>query len=256
MTKPILAVQTNEGRMYVHPLTGEAVYSVTTIIEQGIPKKLDDWAGKQAAKYAVQNWHELTLKPEIERLRLIAQAHERVRKEAADKGDTVHNSAEAKVKGEPDDNSPGHMKQLDNFFIVSQLTPLYTEVSVWNRTIGYAGTADLVAQDQQGRYILIDYKTGRGIWPEMAVQLEALARAEFIIEPSGEEIPLPPIAEVGVLHLRPRSWWYYPIRNDEAAERNWSAFLGAQQVSSWRRLHPNLVWGGDDRYNAATWKAA
>lgn len=256
MTHPPLAVETPEGRMYVHPITGEAVYSVTTIIDRGIPKELADWAARQAAKYAVEHWHELTLKPEAERIRLISQAHERARLKAAGRGDVIHASAEAQVKGTPDGKSPHHMGQLEDFFKVSGYRPAYTEVTVWHRTMEYAGTADLIVLDRTDRHILIDYKTGRGIWPEMAVQVEALARAEFIITEKGEEIPLPHIEEVGVLHLRPKSWWYHPVTGEDAAERNWSAFLGAKQISDWRRLHPDLVWGSKQRYNASNWPSA
>jgi hypothetical protein len=257
MTKPTLAVQTEAGRKYVHPVTDEEVYSVTTIINGGIPKKLEDWAAREAAKYAVQNWHELTLKPEIERLALISRAHERTRQVAADKGDEVHDSAENYTKGQPDGKSLKHMTQLKNFFEVTGFEPMFQEVSIWNRSIGYAGTADLIAFDhKRDMIVLIDYKTGRGIWPEMAIQVEALARGEFIIEPDGTEIPMPCVDEVGVLHLRPQSWWYHPVTTPEATERNWSAFLGAKQVSDWKRWHPDMIWGTTDRYNAYNWPQA
>lgn len=254
MTKPTLAVQTEAGRMYVHPVTGERVYSVTTIIENGIPKdKIADWYATEAAKYAVENWHDLTLKAEAERLALISHAPIKRKEEAADKGDTVHTSAENYLKGEDDGNSPKHMKQLQDFFSVSGFEPVFQEVTIWNRTIGYAGTADLIARYGGDDHILIDYKTGNGIWPEHAIQVEALARGEVIVHPDGREEAMPRIPYVGVLHLRPRSWWFHFVLDMEAANRNWNTFIGAKRIADWKRLHPDMIWGKASRYNAETW---
>lgn len=260
MTNPVLSQQTENGRMYVHPATGEAVYSVTTIIDAGIQKDLANWAAKQAAQYAVDNWTDLHSMSSEEVFHLISTAHERARDEASVKGDAVHTSAEGFTQGTNDGKSPKHMVQLKRFLDVSQFKMVHQEVTLWNRKEEYAGTADWIAQDRNGRFVLGDYKTGRGIWPEMAVQLEALAMCEFIITPDGQELEMPEIHTVGVLHLRPLSWWWHPIQDGYARFRNWKAFSAARKVHedlepirNWKKLHPNMVWGNLGRFNEANW---
>lgn len=241
--------------MYVHPITGESVYSVTTAIENGIPKPgLVKWAAKSAARYAVENWENWTHLGNEEAVELIATAHEREKEEKADKGDEVHTSSENLLKGTPDGKARRHMKQLEDFLSVSEYTPVFTEVTVWNRTHEYAGTADLIARMPSGGLCLIDYKSGKSVWGEAFLQLEALARAEFILTPDGTEIKMPPIDTVGVLHLRPLSWWFYLNADGSSADNNWKGFLAAKEVSAWRRLHPSLVFGPAEKMNAANWQ--
>lgn len=241
--------------MYVHPVTKEAVYSVTTVIENGIPKPgLVKWAAKEAARFATKNFGEWINLSQDDAIELISTAHERTKGEAADKGDEVHTSTENYLNGTPDGKSLNHMRQLEDFLAVSGYKKLFTEVTVWNRTHEYAGTADLIAETPSGKLCLIDYKSGKSVWPEAFLQLEALARAEFILQENGTEITMPPIQLVGVLHLRPKSWWFHLNADMGAADRNWDGFLGAKMVADWRRLHPSLVFGPLERMNAANWR--
>lgn len=259
MTKPALAVETPEGRRYLDPTTGEMVPSVTTILK-AIPKDLADWAAKQAAQWVVDNREDLDSFPDAVLFNLIATAHERTRDEASAKGDTVHNSAEAKVKGEDDGNSPKHMKQLDDFLRVSGFTPIRTELTLWNENEGYAGTADLLAKDRNGRMVLIDYKTGRSVWNEAAIQLEALARCDYILNVHGVREEFNYIHTVGVLHLRPQSWWWHPIQDVEVRQSNYEVFLAClsvyeamEPIRAWKSYHPNMIWGNLGRFNEANW---
>jgi len=213
------------------------------------------WAAKEAAKYAWKNLSWLQEADEATAIQLISTAHERTSGEAAERGDGVHDSAETYVKGKPDGKNLKHMRQLEDFFEVSQYEPLFTEVTVVNRTIGYAGTADLIAADPHKGCVLIDYKTGNGVYPEHLIQVEALSRAEFILTPEGEEIVVPTIFSVGVLHLRPLSWWFYLNADGSSSERNWQAFLSAKGVADWRRLHPAMVFGPLEKMNRRNWAA-
>jgi hypothetical protein len=245
-------VDTENGRVYIHPKTKEQWPSVTNILERGIPKDLAPWAASEAAKWAWANKDNFG--DEAIFLREAANAYRVTAGNAARKGDIVHDLAENFLSGNPDSNASRHMKQFKDFLEVSGYSPLYTEVTIVNRAVGYAGTADFVGISPRGDVVLIDYKTGRRIWSVHAIQVEALSRGETILYPTGEEEPLPPVKEVGVLHLRPLSWWYHGIpESDPASERNWGAFLGAIQVASWGRLHPDLIFP-QGRVNRETWK--
>jgi hypothetical protein len=64
------------------------------------------------------------------------------------------------------------------------------EATVFNRRVGYAGTADFVAGI--GPVTVIgDYKSGRSVHDEVAMQLAALAHGEEIVTPDGRRHPVP-----------------------------------------------------------------
>src|SRR5699024_2631659 len=55
-------------------------------------------------------------------------------------------------------NESGFADRFDEWWQSYQVKPLASELTVWNHTVGYAGTLDLVAEIG-GRVCLIDYKT-------------------------------------------------------------------------------------------------
>ncbi len=60
------------------------------------------------------------------------------------------------------------------------LKPLLIEQTVWSRRHGYAGTMDLFAElDHEGARLRAvgDWKTSKGIWPEMLLQVAAYGQA-------------------------------------------------------------------------------
>lgn len=234
MTDPKHAKPTVHGRRYTHPVTGEQVPSVTTIISGGVPKPaLPRWSAKAAAEYAVKQWDTLSVLSPDERVELIKGAPWRESEAAANLGTAVHDAIDHWCRDEPMPAwSPGvepFMEQFALFLADRDPTFLHNEVTVWNRTEGYAGTADWIALIG-GRATLGDNKTGKGVYPEVALQLAALARAEFILTDTGEELPLPPVDVLGVLHLRPRSWSLVPVVPTGAS---WDAFLAAKRVCEW-----------------------
>lgn len=257
MTHPKLAVETPHGRKYVHPLTSEEWYSVTTVLGNGIPiPALVPWAARMAAQCSWEIMSRpLTEWTEERFVDYVSTAYERYTQECADVGDEAHNSADAYLNGNPDGNSVGHMRQLQSFLDTSGYTPLYSEVTLLNRDPGYAGTADLIACAPSGEVVLVDYKTGKAVREKDMLQVEALARAKVILHEDGKESDPPPVSSVGILHLRPRSWWFHHNTNPVARNRNWDAFLGAMLVADWRRLHPDMVFGGKPRMNQGNWAA-
>src|SRR5699024_10150636 len=68
-----------------------------------------------------------------------------------------HNLSQARVSLSKY-NEAGLVDRCDEWCQCYQVKPLAAELTVWNHTVGYAGTFDLVAEIG-GRVCLIDYKT-------------------------------------------------------------------------------------------------
>ena len=254
MTKPVLAQQTDYGRAYIHPRTCEVAPSVTTIIKAGMPKHtrvgesesaLLNWAARMSAEYAVKNWRELDQRSVRERLVLIKSAHEEVRDKAADIGDQVHDAIDAWNKDVPLAVWPAdsYANQFISFMTATKPRFLESEVTLWSRKHGYAGTADWIAEI--GGYVTLgDNKTGRRVYGEVGLQLAALVHADFILRPDGTEEPLPQITHLAALHIRPRSWKLIPVYEPGEC---FKTFLACKQVLDWsRNTAPGVLgpaWG-------------
>ncbi|PJJ44142.1 hypothetical protein ATK23_1363 [Glutamicibacter mysorens] len=176
MTSPKLAIQTDLGRMYCRQVGGEAIVpSITTVISMD---KLDlsGWAGYMAAK-ALSDDHRLVHavgdRGQLRSLiRDAAGAAEAYRDSAAARGDRVHNYAEQRALRALDlehdleaaqaaleaNNELGFARHFDQWWDDYNVQPIAAEVTVWNHSVGYAGTIDLVAKIG-GRTSLVDYKT-------------------------------------------------------------------------------------------------
>jgi hypothetical protein len=61
--------------------------------------------------------------------------------------------------------------------------------------------------------VILDYKTGAsGVWADVALQLNAYANADCILDGDGTRRELPEIEAAAVLHLRPEHAQLYPVR--------------------------------------------
>lgn len=242
MTKPVLAVQSGDHRVYRHPRTREEVPSVTTVIGMVSKPFLVPWAAKMAAEHAAANWYRLSkLSPE-ERITEIKNAHKQYAEKRADIGDAVHDLIDCWSKGTSYHEWPVEIDPYINQFIsfMTEHRPefLENEVTLWSRKHNYAGTADWIAKID-GRVILGDNKTGRRVYNEVGLQLSALANADFIIREDGTEEPLPEIEGLAALHIRPRSWKLVPVYEQGEC---FSAFLAARKLLYWEReIAPNVL---------------
>ncbi|MEG2422897.1 PD-(D/E)XK nuclease family protein [Glutamicibacter sp.] len=176
MTSPKLAIQTDLGRMYSRKVGGEAIVpSITTVI--GMDKlDLSGWAGYMAAKSLSDDHRLVQAVGDPRQLRSLvrdaAGAAEAYRDSAAMRGDRVHNYAEQRALQALDlehdlgsaqaaleaNMELGFARHFDQWWEDYDVRPLAAEVTVWNHSVGYAGTIDLVAKIG-GRTCLVDYKT-------------------------------------------------------------------------------------------------
>ncbi len=176
MTAPLLAHATPHGRMYARSTSEQpSVPSITTVISQ-LPSSLGGWFGHMAAS-ALSRDPRLPAalgKPSELRtaVREAATAAERYRDDAALRGTRVHHYCEQvalRALGRPDEldaarlaleehEESGFAQRFDEWWELYDVRPVEAELTVWNATLGYAGTLDLVATIG-GRTCLIDYKT-------------------------------------------------------------------------------------------------
>ena len=235
---------------YGYTIGGTFLRRVTTLCG-GIPKDaLPGWAAKSVAEFAVDHrdvWAEL---PKTDAIKLLKGVPWSKRDDAGDRGTAVHRTLESIVRGEP---MPDDLKTEDELecaiaaeSFLESWRPLGSEVTVFSRTHGYAGTFDLIAKDASGVTWILDWKTSKGIYPNMAVQQAAYHHAEWAVirkqhvgGPNdekwvGELVPWGPhrAARLGIVHVTPERATLYPIRADRVA-RLWDVFQAGAAVKLW-----------------------
>jgi hypothetical protein len=235
MSAPALAQTLPDGsRKYIHPLTGEQVPSVTTIMKVLDKPALQGWGARVAAEYAWKNKDQLALFEERDFIAAVKSAHQTEARTAADLGTLIHEICERWGNNPVD--IPKQADPYVNQFIafLGDVKPEFVlkEVTFWNRTVGYAGTADAVAVIGKECWV-IDYKTGKGVYPEYGLQLAALGAGEFSVDIDGTEYEMPPITRHAIVHLRPRSWKMIEIMQPEEC---FTAFQACRELWHWQTM--------------------
>jgi len=242
VTAPAMAATSPDGHR-VYTWAGRAYPSVTAIIKGGVPAPaLVGWAAKATAEYAVANLDRLRLLPAGQAVREVKAAPWAARDQAAGLGDAVHAAVAAHATGRPRPELPPQAGPLvaayDRFTAEHRPAFLASEATVVSRRYGYAGTLDAICV-LDNRVTLLDVKTGRGVYPEVCLQLAAYAHADFLAGPDGAETPLPPIAGGAVLHLRPAGYQLVAVPIGRAVLE---AFLAALAVFCWAtELAPHVL---------------
>ena len=89
-----------------------------------------------------------------------------------------------------------------------------------------------------GDHLYGDYKTGKAVYPEVAMQIAAAVNADYIIGPDGTQYPLPPCERAVAVSLRPMGYTVHEVTHlDESFE----AFLGLLRVHQWSEDTAGLV---------------
>lgn len=237
MTTPALSRQIEGyGRVYVDPDNSDVTYpSVTTVIGALAVESLTAWKVYKCCRAAAD--HPDHLAKMVRQLgahraaKRLSEVPERLANTAGEAGDRVHNWAEATAKGESHpDLSPdeqGYAKAWWSF--VGDFRPKWVglEVTTFNRTVGYAGTADFIAV-VEGRTVIGDYKTGP-VRNKAALQLAALAHAEVMMQ-DDQLVPMIPVDGGLAVHLdRDGHYEVYRPELDPA----WEAFRALVVALRW-----------------------
>ena len=193
MTQPKLAHATPWERMYGRFVGDEPrVPSITTVLGHA-PDTLHGWHGRMAADAmkaylaggdALAAFPHVTAAIEEARARrrdsdraarkAIAGTGEWLAEQASIRGDRVHDYAEqvarfflgvgtreeiaAARQDLAEHGQIGYAEQFDNWWSRYDVKPVFAEATVWNHTIGYAGTID-IGFESNGILIIGDYKS-------------------------------------------------------------------------------------------------
>jgi hypothetical protein len=162
-------------------------------------------------------------------------------------GTAVHSAIEARLPltAVGADVAP-RLRQHMNWSAGSGVEVLAREFQVWNLTVGYAGTGDLLGRFPDGSIWVVDDKTGgddwdEGLYPEQVLQLVPYLMGEFIgndgfVDPVLTEY-LHEARGIGILHLIDKGWEFRSLR---ATEAEWVAFRGLLAFALWAAANPDI----------------
>lgn len=236
MSAPRL-VRRNHGKGHSYQLDGVKVPGVTTVTGNLPKQALIDWAGRVTAEYAVDHWDELAEQPLSARLNTLTRARYSATSKAALRGTQIHTLGEQVSLGHPVDAGE-HQSEVEayaRFLDRWQVEVIATETPCASTQWGYAGTADAWATFGRGPYagqrVLLDIKTGRGVYDETALQLTAYARCD-LWQPDGpdSEGEQPPCDAVVVAHILTDAVELLPV---DAGDTQWRQFQYLLQTTRW-----------------------
>lgn len=262
---PKAARTVNRGRIYT--INGQSLWSVTTILGNGLPKPaIANWQAKMIAEYAVANHRQIAAMLGMVRLKrledgttfvvsdpdavtaaveLLKGAPWRESERKMNIGSAVHAEAEAVQLGtprpEPLPTIAPFVQSFRHFLEDFEPEIELTEATVYNLTESYAGTLDTIMRFRWGDLtcrLLGDFKTGKAIYSDVALQLSAYEHAESILLDDGTSVPMLPVDGCFALHLREydsaipsdRGYSVVPVATGQAA---WDAFRYVREVMRW-----------------------
>lgn len=239
------------GNKRYYDWSGERFWSVTTILGGGVPKPaLLPWGIKMVAEGAVEAVKNGSLVPMVGQdpdaaIQFLKGLPYAKRDRAANLGTEIHQAIEILAQGQPWPDWPlpirPHMDRFREFVETHHPEWVASEATVYSRSQAYAGTLDAIVVIG-GRRLILDVKTGKGIYPEVALQLAAYRHAEFIGLPDGNESPMPVVDGAVALHLTDTQWRLIEVDTSDVVFR---AFLYAREVFRWQEETSKRVIGDD-----------
>ncbi len=235
---------TRSGRYYTW--RGQNYWSVTTILAGALPKPaLVAWAANMTASYALDHIDQIAALAERDRdgaYELLKRAPWRERDRAADLGSSLHEAIESYTLGRPAPEWPLPIRPRMAAFaeFLADYQPVYelAEATVIHHRERYAGTLDAIVTFPSplrstlgGRTYLMDVKSGKGVYPEVALQLAAYRYAECVAAADGSEQPLPAVDACAVLHLTDGGYQLIEVVADETV---YQYFLYAREIFRWQ----------------------
>jgi len=206
---------TFNAKTHRYRMDKQHVSGVTTVLGKAIPKDaLKFWAARTVAEYVHEHEDDVAALRAMGGRKLVEvlkQVPFDKRDDAAQRGTDIHEIAEDLVWGREVDVPEGLVDIAADFarFLDDwSVEPILTEKSVGNRSLWYAGRFDFIGRVGGvfgGQVTCLDWKSSKGVYAETALQTAAYARAEFYVtdDDPEEELPLPEVERLGVVHLTP-----------------------------------------------------
>ena len=232
-----------------YQLDGKDIPSVTTLLNALPQPWMKPWVVNTIADWCVGNPDEVyrratyTADDEPSLRQFFQGLPDALRDMAGTRGTAVHEIAE-RLLVEPEVEVPqelaGYAQSAANFLNDWRITPQVVERPLVNRRYWYAGKPDLLGPLPDGRMALVDYKTAaKGIKKDKdGLQQVGYANAEFYIDESGNEIPMPHVDLSLLVHLTPSGYKAYEVAITPAA---FDLFLSVAELSNGIKTINSLV---------------
>jgi len=88
--------------------------------------------------------------------------------------------------------------------------------------------------------VVADWKTSKGTYPDVALQMSAYAHADRLIDPNGVSEPFPEVDGGVVLHITPDRWEFKPV---DISDEVFAYFLALRKTFEWDRDVSKRVLG-------------
>lgn len=248
------------SRFYVNPETAVKVPGVTSVISMTPKPFLTFWAAKMTAEAAVDNLAAVQSIAQRDRegaIDYLKGAHRRYTKLRADVGSDAHDLFERMIRGEfvnrvHPDLMP-YKLHFEQFLAAVNPELVRAEDVAWSDAHQYAGSFDAILYvwlDEDGKptpdrsgerhTLMVDWKTSKGTYPDVALQMSAYANADRLIDPDGNSGPLPEFDGAAVLHITDEAWEFKPVRIDDEV---FQVFLNLRRIFDWDREISKTVLG-------------
>lgn len=260
MPGKVHTIQRGGSRFYVHPETAIKVPGVTSVVSM-LPKPfLAFWNAKMVAELAVDSLPFVQQMAERDRqgaVDYLKGAARRYTKARADVGSDAHDLFERMMRGEiigrvHPDLEP-YRRNFADFLEAVNPELVRAEDVAWSDTHQYAGSFDAILRvwlDEDGNptpdrsgephLLIVDWKTSKDTYPDVALQMSAYAHADWIIDAEGTRVPMPEFDGAAVLHITPDQWAFKPVRIDPDV---YEVFLTLRRVFDWDREVSKTVIG-------------
>jgi hypothetical protein len=257
----IRTVHRGGSRFYVHPVKTEITVPGVTSIVGMLPKPfLQFWNAKMVAELAVDSLPIIERMADRDRqgavdyLKGAARRYTAIR---ADIGSKAHDLFERMIRGEhvgsvhPD--LVAYRDHFADFLAVVNPELVRAEDVAWSEKHEYAGSFDAILRiwldeagdptpDRSGdpALLMVDWKTSKDTYPDVALQMSAYAHADYIIDANGNRLIMPEFDGAAVLHITPEQWALKPVRIDDDV---FDVFLTLRKVFTWDRETSKTVIG-------------
>lgn len=243
MSVPSIGVYRTDKHLYYHNERGPFPGATAPIDGTEDKEGLITWGKREVAAAALREWET------VERIRaasgdtaaitFLAGIPGYQRDEAGRIGGAVHAITEQLDRGEDTtigDEKVPFITAYRRFLADYSPVVVSREKCVISVTHGYGGTYDSIYRIG-GRLVFTDIKTSKHVYPKVALQLAAYARADFIgVEGDPKEYPIPAFDDFAVLHIRPDQYAKgYRLIRVRVGQPEFDAFLAALTLYRFRK---------------------